>query len=84
MMLVMAKTRSDLIAGYTKRIEDISSAMDLIANGAQSASITVNGVSKSYTRANLGELRRLRAQLLAELGRIRRGRSFTVTGVRYA
>jgi len=77
-------TRAQLIADYRKRISDVNNAIDLLSRGAQSATISASGVSKSYTKANLGQLVAWRNKLMAELSILKNdGRMHRITGVSY-
>lgn len=55
------------------RWKEADDAVRALINGAQSATVSDGNGSRSYTRANLSELRRERASLAKRIGRLDRG-----------
>lgn len=52
------------------RWKEADAAVRAVLGGAQSASVSAGGGSKSWTRANLSELRKERDSLAAQIARI--------------
>lgn len=64
------------------RWKEADAAVRAILNGAQSATVSAGGGSKSWTRASLSELRKERSDLAAQIARIDRGGRPAITRVR--
>ena len=71
------------ISGKIAVLKEIDSAIISLIRGARSATISASGVSKSYTKEGLKELRELRRELKLEIAvAMNGGRSYRLEGMR--
>lgn len=77
-------TRTEYISGLRTRLAEVRTAIsDVLATGQSASHSTPAGGSRSYTQANLSELRSLERSLVSELNAAvqrRPGVSFTPFG----
>lgn len=66
-------------------LAEINAAISAINNGAQSATVSTGNGSKSYTRASLADLMKLRASLIAQIAAYKNGGrpKITITGASF-